>query len=196
MLLACRDILGGIQWCRDNADDENIAKSVEKAKKSFAGKEILGKKLGIIGLGAIGRQVADAAIGLGMDVYGYDPFLSAKTAWSVNNGAHYVADIKDLLSVCDFITIHVPATADTKGMIDAEACAAMKDGAVFMNFSRDTLVVNEAMAAALESGKVARYITDFAVPDVMKMPNVIVMPHLAPRPPKRKTTAPSWPCMS
>lgn len=178
MLLACRDILGGIAWCRDNADDENIAKNVEKAKKSFAGSEILGKKLGIIGLGAIGRQVADAAIGLGMDVYGYDPFLSAQTAWNVNNAAHYVSDIKDLFAVCDFITIHVPATADTKGMIDETAFAAMKDGVVFMNFSRDTLVVNDAMAAALESGKVARYITDFAVPAVMKMPRVIVMPHL------------------
>ena len=171
MLLACRDVVGGIGWCRDNADDENIGKSAEKAKKAFAGTEILGKKLGVIGLGAIGRLIAEAALALGMDVYGFDPFVAAQEP--IKN----IEDVNDIYATCDFITIHVPAMESTKGMIGADACAKM-NGAVVLNFSRDTLVDAEAMAAALEAGQVRRYVTDFATPAVMKMQNAIVIPHL------------------
>ena len=178
LLLGSRGIVDGVEWVRNNEDDPNINKSVEKAKKQFAGKEILGKKLGVIGLGAIGQLVVNSALDLGMDVYGYDPYLSTKAAWNIDPRAHYVADLDELLSVCDYATIHVPANSGTIGMIDEHAISCMKDGMVFLNFSRDTLVVSEAMAAALESGKVGCYITDFATPEVVKMKNVIVTPHL------------------
>lgn len=178
LLLASRDIVGGIEWCKENADDENIAKTREKAKKAFAGNELKGKKLGVIGLGAIGALVSNAAIALGMDVYGYDPFLSVNAAWRIDNAVTHVTDVNDIYKNADYITIHVPATGDTKGMINAEAIAQMKEGVNFLNFARDTLVDNDAMAAALESGKVAHYVTDFAVPAVMKMKNAIVLPHL------------------
>ena len=178
LLLASRDIIGGIEWCKENADDENIAKTREKAKKAFAGNELKGKKLGVIGLGAIGALVSNAAIALGMDVYGYDPFLSVNAAWRIDNAVTHVTDVSDIYKNADYITIHVPATADTKGMINADAIAQMKDGVNFLNFARDTLVDNDAMAAGLESGKVAHYVTDFAVPAVMKMKNAIVLPHL------------------
>lgn len=178
MLLASRDIIGGIDWCKEHADDADIAKAREKAKKAFAGNEIKGKKLGVIGLGAIGALVSKAAIDLGMEVYGYDPFLSVNAAWRIDNAVTHVTDVNEIYRTCDYITIHVPATDDTKGMVNEEAVAEMKDGAVFLNFARDTLVDNAAMAAGLESGKVARYVTDFAVPEVMKMKNAIVLPHL------------------
>ena len=178
MLLASRDIVGGIAWCRDNAGDESIGKSAEKAKKQFAGREITGKTLGVIGLGAIGKLVVAAAEALGMKVVGYDPFLDADRAAAISPAMTFVADLADLYPACDFITIHVPATPDTKGMINAEAIAQMKDGVVFLNFSRDALVNDPDMAAALESGKVLRYVSDFANPAVVKMPNAIVLPHL------------------
>ena len=178
MLLASRGIIDGIAWCRDNADDENISKAAEKAKKAFAGSEIKGKKLGVIGLGAIGAEVANAAIDLGMDVYGYDPYVSVTAAWRLSSAVHHVTNLDDILSTCDFLTIHVPAMDATKGMIDERACSLMKDGTVFLNFSRDTLVNDEAMAAALASGKVSAYITDFANPAVMKMEGAVVLPHL------------------
>ena len=178
LLLASRDIIGGIEWCKENADDENIAKTREKAKKAFAGNELKGKKLGVIGLGAIGALVSNAAIALGMDVYGYDPFLSVNAAWRIDNAVTHVTDVSDIYKNADYITIHVPATTDTKGMINADAIAQMKDGVNFLNFARDTLVDNDAMAAGLESGKVAHYVTDFAVPAAMKMKNAIVLPHL------------------
>lgn len=178
MLLASRDIIGGVQWCRENADDPDIAKSVEKAKKGFAGTEILGKKLGVIGLGAIGAKVANAAVDLGMEVYGYDPFVSVNAAWNINRDVHHVTDVNEIYSTCDFISIHVPSTEDTKGMIGFDACAKMRKGAVVLNFSRDTLVDTEAMTAALETGKVRSYVTDFCTPEVMAMKNVITIPHL------------------
>ncbi|MGI6534908.1 MAG: phosphoglycerate dehydrogenase [Eggerthellaceae bacterium] len=178
LLLASRDIIGGIEWCKENADDENIAKTREKAKKAFAGNELKGKKLGVIGLGAIGALVSNAAIALGMDVYGYDPFLSVNAAWRIDNAVTHVTDVNDIYKNADYITIHVPATADTKGMINADAIAQMKEGVNFLNFARDTLVDNDAMAAGLESGKVAHYVTDFAIPAAMKMKNAIVLPHL------------------
>ncbi len=178
MLLACRDITGGINWCRDNADDPDIAKSVEKAKKQFAGGEIMGKTLGVIGLGAIGAFIVKAAEALGMKTVGYDPFFSAEKAAQISSDMKFVTSLADLYPACDFITIHVPAMKDTIGMIDAEAFEQMKDGVVFLNFSRDTLVDAAAMTAALEGGKVKHYVTDFPTPAVMAMPNAIVVPHL------------------
>lgn len=178
MLLGSRGIVDGIAWCRENADDPNIGKAAEKAKKAFAGREIQGKKLGVIGLGAIGALVANAAIDLGMDVYGYDPYVSVGAAWRLSSSVRHVTNLDDLLRECDYITIHVPAMEGTVGMIDERACSLMKDGAVFLNFSRDTLVNDDAMAAALASGKLGAYVTDFANPVVMKMERAIVLPHL------------------
>lgn len=178
LLLGSRGIVEGIAWCRAHADDENISKAVEKAKKEFVGHEIKGRKLGVIGLGAVGAEVANAAIDLGMDVYGYDPFVSVDAAWRLSSNVHHVTNPDDLFRTCDYFSIHVPAVEGTLGMIDEHACSLMKDGAVFLNFSRDTLVNNDAMAAALASGRVHAYITDFATPDVMTMERSIVMPHL------------------
>lgn len=178
LLLGSRGIVEGIDWCRENAADENIAKAAEKAKKAFAGREILGKKLGVIGLGAIGAQVANTAIDLGMDVYGYDPYVSVGAAWRMSSDVHHVTNLDDIFRTCDYITIHVPAVEGTIGMVDERACDLMKGNVVFLNFSRDTLVNNAAMAAALESGKVHAYITDFATPEVMQMKGAIVLPHL------------------
>ena len=178
MLLASRDIVGGIQWCRDNADDEGIAKSAESAKKAFAGTEIYGKSLGVIGLGAIGAKVARAAIDLGMDVYGCDPYVSVNAAWNIDTRVTHVNDLDDIFENCDFISIHVPALDSTKGMINAAAISTMRDGVVFLNFSRDTLVDEAAMTEGLASGKVGMYVTDFATPGVMKMQHALVLPHL------------------
>lgn len=179
MLLASRDIIGGVEWVRANADDENVGKSAEKAKKQFAGGEIMGKTLGVIGLGAIGAKVAQAAEALGMKVIGYDPAMDGITVHErISPAVEFTDDLAKLYPVCDFITIHVPALPATKMMINGEALAQMKDGVVFLNFSRDVLVDDEAMAAALESGKVAAYVTDFANPAVVKMEGAIVIPHL------------------
>lgn len=178
LLLGSRDILGGIEWCRENADDENITKAAEKAKKKFAGQEIKGKKLGVIGLGAVGAEVANAAVELGMDVYGYDPFVSVSAAWKISSPVHYITDLKDIFRTCDYITIHVPALKDTIGMVDAHMCSLMKEGVVLLNFSRDTLVDEAALKVVLDSGRVKRYITDFATPGTMKMKNAVVLPHL------------------
>lgn len=178
LLLGSRGIIDGIAWCKDNAADENIAKSAEKAKKAFAGREIAGKRLGVIGLGAIGALVANAAIDLGMDVYGYDPYVSVGAAWRLNPAVHHACELTEIFAECDYITIHVPALPNTIGMINEDAINHMKDGVVFLNFSRDTLVDNNAMAAGLSSGKVGAYITDFATPEIMRMEHAIVLPHL------------------
>lgn len=178
MLLAARDIVGGIQWCRDNKDDENIAKSGEKAKKAYAGTEIKGKKLGIIGLGAIGVLVANAANRLGMDVYGCDPFLSVENALNMSRDVTMVKSNEDLYEICDYITVHVPLLDSTKGMFNKAAFDKMKDGVVLLNFSRDTLVNEDDMRVALESGKVAKYVVDFPNPNTVTMPNTTVTPHL------------------
>ncbi|WP_172136150.1 3-phosphoglycerate dehydrogenase [Adlercreutzia sp. ZJ473] len=178
MLIAARDIVGGIEWVKQNADDENVGKAAEKAKKAFAGGEIAGKTLGVIGLGAIGKLVVGAAEALGMKVVGFDPFLDAERAAAISADMAFTSELAELLAASDYVTIHVPAMDSTKGMIDADAIAQMKDGAVFLNFSRDVLVDDAAMAAALESGKVARYVTDFANPAVVKMERALVLPHL------------------
>lgn len=178
LLLSCRDIIGGCNWVRENAEDENVGKSAEKAKKSFAGGEILGKTLGVVGLGAIGRLVVESAEALGMNCVGYDPFLNQEKAKEISEKLLFTEDLNELLSKSDFVTIHVPATAETSGMINADAISNMKDGVVFLNFSRDKLVNDKDMAQALESGKVAKYVTDFANSAVVKMTNTIVIPHL------------------
>lgn len=178
MLLAARDITGGIAWCKDNKEDENIAKTVEKAKKAFAGYEIKGKKLGVIGLGAIGAEVANAAAALGMDVYGYDPYISINAAWGLSRDVKHITSADSIYQECDYITVHVPLMDGTKGMIGEKALEQMKDGVVVLNFSRDRLVDDDAMEAALKSGKVRKYVTDFPNPKSVHMENVIAIPHL------------------
>ncbi len=178
MLLASRDVVGGIEWVKENKDNADIAKAAEKAKKAFAGTEIAGKKLGIIGLGAIGVLVANAANRLGMDVYGCDPYLSVDNALNMSRDITLVKTYEEIYSECDFITVHVPLLDSTKGMFNKEAFSQMKDGVIFLNFSRDTLVVEEDMKEALESGKVRKYVVDFPNPVTANLPNTIVTPHL------------------
>lgn len=178
MLLAARDIPGGVRWCREHKEDEDIAKSVEKAKKAFAGREIMGKKLGVIGLGAIGAEVANAAAGLGMEVYGYDPFISVNAAWMLSRDVKHITAADIIYKECDYITIHVPLLDSTRGMINQSNLEQMKDGVVILNFARDLLVNDDDMTEALKSGKVGRYVTDFPNAKVMQMENAIVIPHL------------------
>lgn len=178
MFLAARDITGGIDWVKENAADENIAKTAEKAKKAFAGTEIMGKKLGVIGLGAIGVKVANAAVALGMDVYGYDPYMSVDAAWNVDKAVKHVVSTEDIYRECDYITVHVPLMDATKHMVNEDAIKLMKDGVVVLNFSRDTLVDEDAMVAALAEGKVKRYVVDFPSPKTAGKAGCIVIPHL------------------
>ncbi len=178
MLLASRDIVGGIEWVAQEKDKEDIDKLAEKKKKQFAGCEIMGKKLGIIGLGAIGAMVANAASALGMDVYGYDPYLSIDAAWNLSRTIHHSKSLDEIYTQCDYITIHVPLLDSTRQMINAEAFAKMKEGVVLLNFARDLLVDEEALIAALESGKVKKYVTDFANPLVAGREGILVTPHL------------------
>ena len=178
MLLASRDIVGGIEWVARQKDREDIGKLAEKEKKKFAGTEIMGKKLGIIGLGAIGTLVANAATHLGMDVYGYDPFISIDAAWNLSRSIHHSKTLDEIYSDCDFITIHVPLMDSTRKMIGREAFARMKQGVVLLNFARDVLVDEEALLEAMEAGKVRKYVTDFANPLVAGHENILVTPHL------------------
>lgn len=178
MLLASRDIVGGIEWIENQKADENIGKLAEKQKKQFAGCEIKGKKLGVIGLGAIGAMVANTAIYLGMDVYGYDPYLSIASAWNLSREIHHISDVNDIFRECDYITLHVPLLESTKGMVSKESIDMMKDGVVLLNFSRDLLVDETALVEALEAGKVKKYVTDFANPTVAGATNTLVTPHL------------------
>ena len=178
LIYGSRGIIGGANWCQENKADENIGKTAEKAKKAFAGSEIKGKKLGVIGLGAIGAQVANAAVGLGMEVYGFDPYVSVEAAWNISRAVKHITNVNDIYTDCDYITIHVPLLDSTKGMVDAEAISKMKDGVIFLNFARDILVDEEAMVKAVEAGHVAKYVTDFANPTVTGKENIIVTPHL------------------
>ena len=178
MLLASRDLIGGNKWVADNAEDPDIAKATEKAKKAFAGQEIKGKKLGVIGLGAIGQLVANAAIALGMEVYGYDPYVSVKAAWNLSSEVKYISDVKDIYKECNYITVHVPALDSTKGMINKEAFDLMQDGTVIINCARDVLVDEAAIGEALKSGRVKTYVSDFPNPTTAKMEGAIVLPHL------------------
>ncbi len=178
MLLASRDIVGGIEWIERQEDMSDIQKRAEKEKKHFAGTEISGKKLGIIGLGAVGVLVANAAVHLGMDVYGYDPYISVNAAWNMSRSIHHSRDINEIYHDCDYITLHVPATEETIGMINRDTIARMKEGVVLLNFARDLLIKEDAVVEALESGKFRKYVTDFATPAIAKAKNTLVTPHL------------------
>ncbi len=178
MLLASRDVVEGVDWVRANKDKADIAKIAEKEKKKFAGTELQGKKLGIIGLGAIGVIVANAAVNLGMDVYGYDPYVSVDSAWHLSRKITHVLNVDDIYKNCDFITIHVPLLDSTKHMIGKEAVAKMKKGVILINMARDLLVDEEAVVAAIEAGKVRRYVSDFPNPTVAGKKGCITTPHL------------------
>lgn len=178
MLLAARDIVGGINWVQSVKEDAEVAKLVEKNKAKFAGTEIQGKKLGVIGLGAIGVLVANAANRLGMEVFGCDPFISVEHAWNLSRDIKYVKTREEIFKECDYITVHVPLLDDTKKMINKDTLSMMKDGVVILNFARDLLVDDDAMGEALQSGKVKKYVTDFPNAKVAAMEGVISIPHL------------------
>ena len=178
MLLASRDIVGGINWVKENCADPDIAKTAEKAKKNFSGTEIQDKKLGIIGLGAIGVKVANVAKSLGMEVYGYDPYVSVDAAWNLSRDVKHVLNVDQIYENCDMITIHVPLMEATKGMLNADAISKMKDGVVLMNFARDLLADENAIIDGIKSGKVKKYVTDFPNPTTAGVEGCIVIPHL------------------
>lgn len=178
MFLAARDIVGGINWVQSEKTEPTIDKLVEKKKSQFAGTEIKGKKLGVIGLGAIGVRVANACNRLGMEVYGYDPFISVDAAWSLSRDVKHINNLDDIYANCDFISVHVPLMDDTRKMINEEAIAKMKDGVIILNFARDLLVDDDAMEKALADGKVRRYVTDFPNAKTAQMAGVIAIPHL------------------
>ena len=178
MLIASRDIIGGTEWVKANAGDPEIAKLTEKSKKKFAGTEIFGKKLGIIGLGAIGVRVANAARQLGMEVYGYDPYLSIDAAWRLSSDVKHVTNVDDIYSKCDIITIHVPALDSTKGMINKDAIAKMKKGVILINLARDILCNEADVLSGINAGKIRKYVTDFPNPVIAGHDGCIVIPHL------------------
>ena len=178
LLLGSRDIVGGINWVQTIKDQPDVAKLVEKGKSRFAGHEIFGKKLGIIGLGNIGGPLANRARKLGMEVYGCDPHISVEAAWNLDGHVQRMKTPEEIYATCDIITVHVPLLKETEKMINASALAKMKDGVIILNFARDLLVDDDAMADALASGKVARYVTDFPNPKTANMPGCIAIPHL------------------
>ena len=178
MLLASRDIIGGVNWVQAERQNEEVAKAAEKEKKNYAGHEIKGKKLGIIGLGAIGVQVANAATHLGMDVYGYDPYISVDAAWNLSRSIKHIKDVNEIYRECDFITIHVPLVDETRKMINKESIEMMKDNVVVLNFARDLLVDELDMVEALRQKKVKKYVTDFPNPVTAGEKGCIVIPHL------------------
>ena len=178
MLLAARDIIGGINWVQEYEEDGDIAKITEKKKKVIAGTELEGKKLGVIGLGAIGVLVANAAVHLGMEVYGYDPYVSVDSAWRLSRNIHHAKTADEIYKECDYITVHVPALEDTKGMINKDAISLMKKGVVILNFARDVLVNQEDIVDALVSEKVRCYVTDFPTKEIVGVRGAIVIPHL------------------
>ena len=178
LLLASRDIIGGVNWVQSERQNEDIAKMAEKEKKKFAGCELKGKKLGIIGLGAIGVLVANAAVNLDMEVYGYDPYISVDAAWKLSRNIKHINDVKEIYRECDYITIHVPLMDSTRKMIGAESIDMMKDGVVLLNFARDLLVDEDAVVSVLKTGKVKRYVTDFPNPVTAGAKGTIVIPHL------------------
>ena len=176
-LLASRDVLGGIRWCRDHEDDPDVYVHAEAAKKAFVGWEVKGRTAGVIGLGNVGSKVANALVDLGMTVYGYDPYIAVKDAWQLSRDVIRVDDLDELCGECDYITVHVPSEPATLGLIGREQIGCMRDGVTLFNYSRETLVDEAAVAEALECGKIRLFVTDFATPGVMRMPNTIVTPH-------------------
>jgi len=178
MLMASRDLIGGNAWVEANKDDKNITKDMEKAKKAYAGTEIKGKSIGVIGLGAIGVLVANAAKALGMKVFGYDPYLSLPNAWNLSRSVIHVDSVEEIFETCDFITIHVPLLDSTRNMIGEEGIAKMKSNAVILNFSRNGLVDEDAVVKALKEGRIRHYVTDFPTPTTVDAEGVIAFPHL------------------
>ena len=179
MLISSRRVISGIEWVKTlKGNGKEVGKMVEKGKSAFAGPEIKGKTIGVVGLGAIGVMVANAANALGMTVYGYDPYLSVKSAWNLTHNAVHIYDINEIFEKCDYITVHVPLTDDTKGLINKDTIAKMKDGVRILNFARGELVNTDDIKAALESGKVAAYVTDFPSDDIIGVDGVIAVPHL------------------
>ncbi|MBR3084693.1 MAG: phosphoglycerate dehydrogenase [Oscillospiraceae bacterium] len=179
LTLASRDIIGGESWVRSLADQgDKLPAAVEKGKSAFAGPELNGKKLGVIGLGAIGSKVANAALKLDMEVYGYDPFLSVEAAWSLSSKVHHVTDLDTLYRTCDYFTMHIHATKETFHYMDAAAFAKMKPGARIMNFARGELVDDDALLEAIRNGQVAKYVTDFPNAKIVGQKGVIALPHL------------------
>lgn len=178
MLFAARDIRGGMEWVLSEEGNADIAKLAEKQKKNFAGTELSGKKLGVIGLGAIGVKVANTATHLGMEVLGYDPYISVNAAWNLSRGVKHVQDVTEIYKECDYITVHVPLMDSTKKMISKEAIAMMKPTAVVLNFARDLLVDEEAMVEALKEKKVRKYVSDFPNPTTVGKEGTIVTPHI------------------
>ncbi|RKJ45644.1 3-phosphoglycerate dehydrogenase [bacterium 1XD8-76] len=178
MLLASRDVVGGIEWVKSEQDNADIAKAAEKEKKKFAGTELEGKKLGIIGLGAIGVRVANAAKHLGMEVYGYDPYVSVDAAWNLSRDVHHVLNVDDIYEYCDIITIHVPLMDATRGMVNEEAVSKMKRGVILLNFARDVLMDEKAVLKGIHSGRIRKYVTDFPNTITAGQEGCIVIPHL------------------
>ena len=178
MLLASRDVVGGIEWVKSEADNADIGKAAEKEKKKFAGTELEGKKLGIIGLGAIGVRVANVAKHMGMEVYGYDPYVSVDAAWNLSRDVHHVLNVDDIYEYCDIITIHVPLMDATRGMVGEEAMAKMKRGVILLNFARDVLMDEKAVLKGIRSGKIRKYVTDFPNTITAGQEGCIVIPHL------------------
>ncbi len=178
MLLASRDIIGGLYWVRSERQNEELPQLAEKQKKAYAGNEIMGKKLGVIGLGAIGILVANAAAALGMDVYGFDPYISVNAAWNLSRDVKHITDVNDIYRECDYITIHVPLMESTKGMIGSDAIAQMKNSVVILNFARGPLVEKKAIVEALRTNRIRKYVTDFPTSDIASLKNAIVIPHL------------------
>lgn len=178
MLLACRDIVGGINWVEANKADENIAKAAEKEKKNFAGTEVQDKRLGIIGLGAIGVKVANVAKHMGMEVYGFDPYVSVDAAWNLSRDVKHVLNVEEIYENCDIITIHVPLLDSTRGMVDKTAIDKMKKGVILLNFSRDLLIKEEDVLEGIREGKIRKYVTDFPNPVTAGQEGCVVIPHL------------------
>ena len=178
LLLSSRKVVEGIDWVKTLKGDENVGKVIEKGKSQFVGPELDGKKLGIIGLGAIGVNVANAAIKLGMEVYGFDPYISVNAAWGMSKWVKNAQNMETIFSECDYITLHAPSTKETKGIINKDTIALMKDGVRILNFARADLVVSQDILDGVKEGKIAKYVTDFATPDLVDIENIIVMPHL------------------
>lgn len=177
MIMSSRGIVQAMQWVRDNADDPNILVDAEKAKKAFVGREIRGKRVGVVGLGNVGSRVANACVELGMDVFGYDPFISVESAWSLNREVQRVGTLEDLCRGCDYLTLHVPAKADTVGMISAEQLELLAPGAVLVNFARESIIDEDAVDAALRTGKLSWFACDFATPKTVRMPRTFITTH-------------------
>lgn len=177
MIMSSRGIVQAMQWVRDNADDPDILVDAEKAKKAFVGREIHGKRVGVVGLGNVGSRVANACVELGMDVFGYDPFISVENAWSLNREVQRVGTLEDLCRGCDYLTLHVPAKADTVGMISTDQLELLAPGAVLVNFARESIIDEDAVDAALRAGKLSWFACDFATPKTVRMPRTFITTH-------------------